>query len=104
MSTKPGFKTLTQHFSVFVSSNFFTFNNKAFLFWPFIKITTVQFLAVYCNRTVPETSEEYVIALHNAEVLAANDSDWNSYTRNVTYTCPEGSVLQYPNQVSYYNV
>lgn len=58
-------------------------------------------LAVYCNLTVPESPEEsQVIATHNAEALAANDSDWNSFKRIVNYTCPEGSVLEYPNQVS----
>ena len=24
-------------------------------------------------------------------------SDWNSYLKELTYTCPEGSVLEYPN-------
>lgn len=59
------------------------------------------YLAVYCNLTVPESPEESeAIATHNAESLAANDSDWNSFKRIVNYTCPEGSVLEYPNQVS----
>lgn len=56
---------------------------------------------MYCNLTVPESPEGSVEAVHNAEELAANDTDWNSYLKVVTYTCPEGSVMEFPNEVSY---
>ncbi len=54
---------------------------------------------MYCNQSVPESPEESVVALHNAETLAANDSDWNSFLKVVNYTCPEGSVLEFPDEV-----
>ena len=64
-------------------------------------IILFPFLAVYCNLTVPESPEGSVEAVHNAEELAANDTDWNSYLKIVTFTCPEGSVMEFPNEVNY---
>ena len=26
--------------------------------------------------------------------------DWNAYLKELTYTCPEGSVLEYPNETN----
>ena len=51
---------------------------------------------------MPESPEGSVEAVHNAEELAANDTDWNSYLKIVTFTCPEGSVMEFPNEVNYH--
>ncbi len=57
--------------------------------------------AVYCSRTVPTSPIDSIEALHDAEERAANDTDWNSFSRVVNYTCPEGTVLEYPDEVYY---
>ncbi len=57
---------------------------------------------MYCNLTVPESPVGSVEAVHNAEELAANDTDWNSYLKVVTYRCPEGSVMELPDEVNNY--
>ena len=51
---------------------------------------------------MPESPEGSVEAVHNAEELAANDTDWNSYLKIVTFTCPEGSVMEFPNEVNHH--
>ena len=53
--------------------------------------------AVVCSTNLPTSPNDTESAFNNKEALMLNSSYWNTFNQSVTYSCPEGHVLERPN-------